>query len=78
MISGRDNKTYYHCTSCCKIAGPSCAANHRHRIEKIFGTEIQNLPIRRRFECQECKKIGFSSDPRYKCTFCLSFNTKEC
>ena len=68
-------ETFYFCTKCCDKASTSCVL-HRQLIQKFQGSEIDYLPIRRRFECQFCFKLGFEAGGNIKCSFCKSTNIK--
>ena len=75
MNKGNDiKKIYYHCTRCQQIAGINCIS-HKNQILKYYGNEIGDIPIRRRFQCRDCFRIGFTSEKIYKCTFCNSTNS---
>ena len=45
-------------------------------IEIFRGNEIENLQLRRRYECQKCFKDGYSSDHSIQCHFCNSNNVR--
>ena len=64
-------RTYFHCTRCCGEANINCL-NHKQQIEKFFGSEIDKIPIRKRFRCTQCTKMGFSEENTIKCEFCQS------
>lgn len=68
---------FYFCTRCCQAAGVSCIT-HRYQIMKYYGTEINDLPKRKRFQCRKCFKISFSSDLIHQCEFCQSKTTFNC
>ena len=72
MQKGSDiKKIYYHCTRCEQSARLHCIG-HKTQILKYYGNEIDAIPIRRRFQCRDCFKIGYTSERIYKCTFCTS------
>ena len=58
-----------------KEASPSCI-EHRQMIEIFRGTEIENLQLRRKYQCQKCFKGGYSSDHSIQCHFCTSDNVR--
>ena len=78
MKKGSDiKKIYYHCTRCEQSAQLHCIG-HKTQILKYYGNEIDAIPIRRRFQCQVCFRIGcfsYISERIYKCTFCNSTNS---
>ena len=67
--------TYYHCTRCCREATPSCL-RHKQQIELFYGSEIEKLSVRKQYQCNQCAKIGYSSDSRIICWFCSSPSIK--
>ena len=74
-MPGNDiKKIYYHCTRCERQAGLHCVG-HRTQILKFYGNEIVDLPRRRRFQCLNCFRIGYTSERIYKCSFCTSTNS---
>ena len=66
---------YYHCTRCCKEATPSCL-RHKQQIELFLGSEIEKLSTRKQYQCNQCTKIGYSSESRIVCWFCSSTSIK--
>ena len=68
-------ETYYFCTKCCNEASTSCLL-HKQLIQKFQPSEIKHLPIRRRYQCKFCFKLGFTTDRNIKCYFCKSTNIK--
>ena len=68
-------ENYYFCTKCCNEASTSCLL-HKQLIQKFQPSEIKHLPIRRRYQCKVCFKLGFTADINIKCYFCKSTNIK--
>ena len=71
-----DQKTVlYYCTRCCKEATPSCI-QHKQQILIFYGLEVEKLNRRRRYECNFCSKLGYSSSATITCWFCNSRDIK--
>ena len=66
---------YYHCTRCCKEASPNCL-RHKQQIEIFLGSEIEKLAVWKQYQCNQCTKIGYTSEDRIICWFCSSSNVK--
>ena len=64
-------RKYFYCTRCSREASHSCLL-HKQQIQLFLGTEIDKLPVRKQYQCQQCTKIGFSSQPKIVCWFCNS------